>query len=199
MTSRQLRVLRGAAASGVATVLAAVSHTIGGATAPHPLLVLSLAALLTPAAALLVGRRPARHRIAITVVFAQVVFHGLFTLLGAPVIVDAAVVPVGHVHDLSMLLGVQQAAPDGGAAAAGIWMLTAHLIAAAATCALLWHGEHLLRSIAGWVRAVLRRAITIALRCPAAPALAVPAPSGSVFSAPCDHIRRRGPPVAHRG
>lgn len=199
MTSRQLRILRGAAASVVATVLAAVSHTVGGATAPHPLLVVSLVVLLTPAAALIVGRRPARHRIVATVLFAQLVFHGLFTLLGAPVIVDPAVVPVGHVHDLSALLADRPVAAGGGAATAGVWMLIAHVLAAAATCALLWHGEQLLQGIAGWVRAVLRRRIVIARRSPAAPASPVPAPADSAFSAPRTHLRRRGPPSPQHG
>lgn len=179
-------------------MLAAVSHTIGGAPAPHPLLVLSLLVLLTPPAALLVGRSPARHRIAATVLLAQLAFHGLFTVLGAPVIVEAAIVPVGHVHDLSALLIAQPLTAGGGAAIAGAGMLLAHVLAAAATCALLWHGEQLLREIACWVRAVLRRAVPVVLLPPPAPAGAVPAPAGSAFSAPRAQIRRRGPPLAHR-
>ena len=48
--------MRGAAASVIATLLAAVSHTIGGGQAPNPLLMLAVSVLLTPLAAVLVGR-----------------------------------------------------------------------------------------------------------------------------------------------
>ena len=45
MTSRQLRFLRAAAVSAIATLLAAVSHTLAGGAAPHPLLIAAVATL----------------------------------------------------------------------------------------------------------------------------------------------------------
>ncbi len=92
MTSRQLRLVRGAAASTAATIIAAVSHTIGGGAAPHPLLIVALSVFLTPVAALLVGRRANIIRLGAAVVLAQTVFHVLFAALGATVSIghDAA-------------------------------------------------------------------------------------------------------------
>ncbi|MGV2903535.1 hypothetical protein ACNPM4_17850, partial [Microbacterium sp. AGC62] len=71
MNARQLRLVRAAAVSSVATLLAALSHTFGGGAAPHPLLILAVATLLTPFSALLVGTRQSRGRVASAVFVAQ--------------------------------------------------------------------------------------------------------------------------------
>ena len=147
MTSRQLRLLRAAAATSAATILAAVSHTVGGGMPPHPLLVAALSILLVPLAALLIGRRLSATRTALTVLVAQLVFHVLFQVLAGS-LTDAA--PVGsHAHHVVTLGStVSAVAPDAP-------MLVSHLLAALATTMLLWHGERMLRSIAGWARARL--------------------------------------------
>lgn len=153
MTSRQLRLLRGAAASSIATITAAVSHTVGGGAPPHPLLVIALSVFLTPIAALLVGRAPRISRLASTVLVSQAVFHVLFVVLGATLTPGIAA-GGGHQHamTLSMLSpGPATVAPD-------LTMLVAHLVAGLFTIAMLWRGEQLLRAIARWVHAALRTA-----------------------------------------
>lgn len=152
MTSRQLRLLRAASASSVATLLAAASHTLAGGAAPHPLLVVAMATILVPAAAVLVGARPSRIRLALTVLVSQAAFHLVFQLLGSPV---AGAVAGGHGHDLDL----SSLGPVVASASTDAAMLAGHVLAAALTTALLWRGESIVRQIAGWVLALLRRAV----------------------------------------
>lgn len=192
MTLRQLRLVRAAAASSVATVLAAVSHTIGGGAAPHPLLVLAMAVLLIPVAAVLVGGRASRTRIALAVLVGQAAFHIVFALLGAPTTGSVAGASVtGHQHHIDLTtLG-----PAAAVAAPDALMLVAHLVAAVLTTALLCHGESLIHTIARWIVARLRaRSASVRLphrrRTPLSsltPNLINPALTVSVS--------RRGPPV----
>lgn len=157
MTSRQLRLLRGAAASSIATITAAVSHTVGGGTPPHPLLVLALSVFLTPVAAVLVGRMLHVGRLSAAVLVSQTVFHTLFAVLGATLTPGVAGAG-GHQH-----AGVLSAATlpalnsTLSAVAPDTAMLGAHLFAGILTVALLWRGEQLLRGIARWARTALRR------------------------------------------
>ena len=194
MTPRQLRLLRAASASTVATLLAAVSHTLGGGMAPHPLLVIALSAFLTPLAAVLIGPKQRRVRVATTVLVAQAVFHLAFLLLGTPRDTGFGV-GVGHSHhlDLSALGPIAPSvAPDAA-------MLAAHIVAAALTTLLVWHGERLLRGVARWVHAALRRAL------PVAPAEHKRPPAlHSTLRRISDTgisvvVLRRGPPVLSRG
>lgn len=189
MTPRQLRLVRAASASSAATVLAAVSHTVGGGPAPHPLLIVALSAFLVPLSAVLVGSRPHVARIALTVAVSQGAFHVLFQLLGAP---SGRVATAAHAHhgDATLLLDALPSHP-----AMAFAMTGAHAIAAAITTMLLWRGEDLLKTIARWVGALLR---------PALPAPAVsharpvplrsarhPLPHAGISAA----ISRRGPPM----
>lgn len=189
MTSRQLRLLRAASASAVATTLAAVSHTVAGGPAPHPLLVVAMASFLVPLAAVLLGGRASRFRVAATVAVSQTLFHTAFQALGAP---TGGTVVSGHQHHLDpSALGTVAASATAPDAA----MLLGHLVAAVLTTAALWHGESMVRAVAGWVEAYLRRAIS-PFR-PTHDPLALP-----VFSAPrpvahalSSSVSRRGPPA----
>ncbi len=186
MTSRQLRLVRGAAASTAATIIAAVSHTIGGGAAPHPLLIVALSVFLTPVAALLVGRRANIIRLGAAVVLAQTVFHVLFAALGATV--TPTIAGRGHQHVMALGPVGEAVAPDAG-------MLAAHVVAAIITVLLLARGESILRSIARWVRAVLGVHLpTIAHDWP------VPAPTAGslrvfVPGFLIGDVSRRGPPL----
>lgn len=189
MNSRQLRLVRAAAASTVATTLAAVSHTVAGGPAPHPLLVVAMACLLVPLAAVLIGPRVSRLRSASTVLVGQGLFHLTFQLLGAPTQSAAASAPA-HAHHVDLAaLG-----PAVIASAPSTVMLIAHVIAAIATVALLWHGESLVRLIANWVRAAALRiaapALPVRTRPRATPSLVVLLVDAALRAAPS----RRGPP-----
>lgn len=187
MTTRQLRLLRAASASSVATLLAGVSHTVAGGAAPHPLLLLAIAVLLLPIAALLIGVRASRVRVAATVVVSQSAFHVVFQLLGAP---TGTTVLSGHQHHLDLsVLG-----PVSSAAAPDAAMLLAHLAAAALTTAVLWHGEATVRAIAGWVQGRLRRAVSVLQARYERPALPVAPLPLLVSAALSSSVSRRGPP-----
>lgn len=193
MTTRQLRLVRAAAVSSVATLIAAVSHTLGGGSAPHPLLILAMSTLLTPLCALLVGVRPSRPRVAATVLFAQAAFHLLFQVLGSPT--GSAAVGAGHSHHVA--LDALGALPP--VAAADTTMLFAHIVAAAITTLLIWHGEALLRGIARWFQTLLLRAFLSAPaehRRPDSLRSLLVRPSDAAVSAA---VSRRGPPVLVRG
>lgn len=188
MTPRQLRLLRAASASTVATTLAAVSHTIAGGAAPHPLLVVAMASFLVPLAAVLLGARASRFRVAATVLVSQTLFHAVFQVLGAP---TGTAIVSGHQHHIDLgALGsaVSVPAPDSV-------MLVGHLVAAVLTTAALWHGESMVRVVAGWVEARLRRAIPVFRsphESPAPPIFAAPLLIGAALS---PSVSRRGPPL----
>lgn len=193
MTSRQLRLVRGAAASSVATIVAAVSHTIGGGAPPHPLLIAALAVFLAPVAALLIGRRLSLFRLSAVVVLSQSVFHVLFVALNATV--TPMVASAGHHHALT--LGPVGDTTAGAAQDAS--MLGAHAFAAILTIALLWRGETLLRAIARWVRAALRPRMPRAAVVWPVPASIARTARAFIPAVRAGDILRRGPPVISRG
>ncbi len=188
MTSRQLRLLRAATASGGATLVAAASHTTAGGAAPHPLLVVAVAILLVPLAALLIGARISRARTALTVLTSQGLFHLVFQLLGTP---TGTATPAGHQHHLDLAaLGpaVATAAPDSP-------MLVGHIVAAILTTALVCHGESSVRAVVGWVQARLRHAVAVfrpLSEHPVLPVFSIRAPDDDPLAA---SVSRRGPPV----
>lgn len=199
MTTRQLRLLRGAAVSSIATITAAVSHTLGGGAPPHPLLVLSLSILLTPLASLLVGRTLGFGRLSASVLLSQSVFHLLFVALGATLAPAASTgsatistgsvaINTGHQHALTLGALVSGAAPDAG-------MLGAHIIAALFTIAVLWRGERLLRAIARWVRTALRMRMPRLHGDWPVPASADAAPVRFSSTIRTSALSSRGPPV----
>ncbi|MCM3779174.1 hypothetical protein [Microbacterium hydrocarbonoxydans] len=188
MTTRQLRFLRAAAATSVATFLAAVSHTVAGGAAPHPLLIVAVAALLMPPAALLVGIRPSLTRLTATVLLSQAVFHSVFQALGAPT-ADAAV--LGHAHHLDLA----SLAPVAAVTAPDALMLVAHVVAAVLTTALLWRGESVVRRIVRWVHARLRLAVTTTPTIHRLPARPVADTPFAVSDASMLPLSRRGPPL----
>lgn len=155
MTPRQLRIVRGAAASVTATLLAAVSHTVGGGQAPDPLLMLAVSVLLAPLAAVVVGRTARLVGIAGAVTITQVLFHVLFAVTGD--IPRAGAVPGPHRHGALTPADLAVVMSPAHASSLDAPMLVAHLCAAVVTTVLLWRGELVLRAITRWVRAVLRR------------------------------------------
>ncbi|MFS0893429.1 hypothetical protein [Microbacterium sp. 179-I 3D3 NHS] len=202
MTSRQLRLMRAAAVSSVATLIAAVSHTLGGGAAPHPLLVVAVAILLLPACAVLVGPRRSRPRVAAAVVVGQAAFHLVFQALGSPTGSAAlgAGSPAGaaHAHHLD-LTALPAAALGAAAAAPGPAMIGAHVVAAALTTLLLWHGETIVRAVAGWFLARLHAAVACS---PAEHGRPVPLRSLVIATrdaAVSAAVSRRGPPLLLRG
>lgn len=196
MTTRQLRLLRAAAVSASATLIAAVSHTIGGGAAPHPLLILAVTVLFLAPTAVLLGLRRSRWRVAVAVLASQAAFHVLFQVLGAPTVdadLEGAVGPHLHHLDLSQLGGVAAMPPLDAA------MLLAHVGAAALTTLLVWHAERIVRAVAGWFRALVRRASPTGTSGHRRPASLRPLRSTPLDRAVAAAVSRRGPPVCARG
>lgn len=198
VNARQLRLVRAAAVSSIATLLAALSHTLGGGSAPHPLLILAVATLLTPLSALLVGARQSRGRVAATIVLGQAAFHLLFQALGSPTgttsVGATSLVGGGHSHVID-LAALGSASPVAGP---GVLMLFAHAVAAMLTIVLVWHGEAVVRVVTRWVEALLRQVAAVAppqhRRPPGLRSIAVPSFDAAVSAA----VPRRGPPALAR-
>lgn len=191
MTTRQLLAVRGSAASAVATLVAALSHSWAGGALPAPLLVVGMAALLVFPGMALMGARPRPLRIALTVPALQAMFHAAFTALGGPV--EGAHVVDGHHHADAW----QALVGHGTTSSIGVGMIAAHIAAAFVTVALLAYGERAVLAVlgwaSGWVRA--RAGLPTVLVVPPAPAPArctVPvllSRLGGLTAAP------RGPPL----
>lgn len=190
---------RGTASSVVTTMLAAISHTVGGGPAPAPTIVLGMIVLLIVPSALLLqapaprirGSAPVAlrrigglARIVLTTIVAQAAFHSAFSALGSPI--EGGPVVGGHHHAALPESVVAHAHP------AGPGMLASHAIAALVTIAILAYGESVIRRGADWIRRAARVAAPLA-PLPLFPRLLAPA-------------RRRiravdawGPPVGLRG
>lgn len=186
MTPRHVRTLRGAAATWVATIVAATSHTLAGGGAPAPLLVGVVGILAWPVGIALVGRRLSPGHVAAAVVASQVLFHVAFAIAAGA---DPAAA-TGHLHHLVL---------DGGGLGVALMpdapMLLAHAIAAAATFLGLYGGERMLRALGRGIRAVLRRA-EVAPHAPGAPIRRI---AHTLTTAPLrgvvlSDLSRRGPP-----
>lgn len=188
MTTRQRFAARGAAASAVATLVAAISHTAGGGAAPAALLVVAMAAILVFPAALLMGRSPGPVRIAVTTLVAQAAFHGAFDALGGPVAGGAI---AGHHH------GAVAIASGAGHAVGGEdpAMLVAHVVAAGVTFGILAYGDRAIARGAAWIRTAAL-ALLANPSAPCAPRLvAASAPRRAHAIRARRVLRVRGPPA----
>ncbi|RWZ52747.1 hypothetical protein ELQ90_02040 [Labedella phragmitis] len=152
------RVTRGAAAAGVSTFVALLSHVAGGGIVPAvegvavPL-VLSLA-LCTA----LAGRRLSLPRLMASVVVSQVLFHALF-VLGSPTGITATdgTTTAAHVHSIVL----DSTAAHGHTDGAGMWW--AHALAALVTIVALRRGERATAHLLGVTRIVVVRLATARL------------------------------------
>ncbi|WP_396642147.1 hypothetical protein [Microbacterium sp.] len=194
MRTRQLRALRGAAAAMLAVLFAAVSHTMGGGTAPGIVILLGVSALAWPVTTALVGRGLRPVGLASAVIVTQVALHAVFALTSSSG-TSAGALPqnlAAHQHG--------QVIMDAAGAFAQVVlptppMLAAHALAAVVSFLALFGGERMLRAIAAWTLRLLHRAAV------AAPGSAsVPRATFTVAPAPIARNtrgtpRRRGPPL----
>ncbi|MEJ1156350.1 MULTISPECIES: hypothetical protein [Microbacterium] len=194
MTARHYRALRGATAAWVATIIAATSHTLSGGGAPHPLLVVALAILLSPVAVAIAGRRLALWRMTATVLASQMVFHLAFAMTSGASASSGTVEAATSTHAHHVLgsfssAGVAGIFPDAA-------MLAGHLTAAIVTVAGLYFGGRMLRTLGRGVRSIFARAHALipldSLPCahPAARVL----PTLRAITLLSD-VSRRGPPA----
>lgn len=178
MQSRWARVGRGTVGAAVATMVAALSHTLAGGMPPSWFGVAVTFVLAASAGSVLAGRTVSWWRLTASVGLGQGLFHLLFAGMGSP---TQAV----HDHAATMVA----LAPHGGG------MVWAHVIAGALTIVALRYGEQAFWSLADALRFVTRR-VTLPAPAPYRPATverAVPVfrPLGIPRPLP-----RRGPPLA---
>ena len=194
MRTRQLRALRGASAAAIAVLFAAVSHTIGGGSAPSLGILFGVSAIAWPVTTALVGRRLRPAGLAAAVVVAQAALHTAFALTSsiggsAGAALDGVTV---HQHGHVVL--------DAAGSVAQIVlpsapMLAAHALAAIASFVLLFAGERMLRTVAAWTLRLIGRVTvttTASTSVPRASFAEAPAP---VIRIVRGVVRRRGPPL----
>lgn len=171
-SARSTRTLRGVVAAAFSTFVALFSHIVGGGMMPGVLGIVVPLVFSVFISVLLAGRRLSLFRLTLSVAASQYLFHTLFVLgtaqgvasssavgghavHGAPVVIDAAALPMSH--------GVL----------AGPEMWFAHGIAAVVTIATLHWAEALISTVSAVKEFVLRSWIPsfpIALALPMNPA-----------------------------
>lgn len=195
MSPRAARLLRGTLLGSVATVLAAVSHIVGGGHAPSGLALMLGLVFATFVGTVAVGRVAAGRpvgiwRTVIAVGIAQLSFHAGFSLLGT----GAAVSASGHRHHAVFAIAAD---PAGALAQGGSAMWLSHLGAAALTVLYLRHLERRVWAVLARLGGVLLRACGIRMPHPARRPLrlAVSREPGAASAVLRDAIARRGPPA----
>lgn len=201
MTTRWARFARGWGVAGFSVFVAALSHTLGGGSAPGSLAVVLSLAFGGILCIGLAGSRLSLWRVSFSVLASQLIFHGLFAMGGAGGGLSAAPTAPHH-QAVSVVLGVQASASVHNAGHGGT-MWFAHAVAAALTIAVLLRGEAAIRSLfasAGLVIRSLFEPLVVAVS-PASPRCA---PSTARVCTPRDlgvllgSMRHRGPPMGAR-
>lgn len=130
MHSRSHRLARGTAAAGIATLVAALSHTIGGGTFPSAALLAVAFVTSIGWCTAVVGRRFSWPRVSAAVIASQALFHGTFALMGSggSRVVAATSGHAGH-GGTTLTVVPGEAAHEHDAST----MLIAHVIAAVVT------------------------------------------------------------------
>ncbi|MET4158591.1 hypothetical protein [Agromyces sp. PvR057] len=206
MTSRWARVARGGVIAAFATFVAALSHTVGGGTAPGALAIALSFAFSTLLCIGVVGARLSLVRTIIAVAITQFALHTLYSVQGASgatgaVGTTAATTAGAHHHTAFELpLGAASASPF----SYDLSMLATHVAAIIVTVLAIRHGDAALRA------ASRAGALVVATVLPAMPALEVrplnaalaralarfaePRPVASLLH--LSVMRHRGPPQA---
>lgn len=214
MSTRWARFARGWVVALLSTLVAALSHTIGGGAAPAALAVVVSLAFAGMICVGLSGHTVSVLRLTLSVVLSQIIFHTLFSFGGAggALTTDAAAAAGLHGHAAApivtavlpaatVLVGADGAAHAGHAA----WpMWIAHLAAAAVTIIALRYGERAYRGLRATARLGIRAVVPLRaplsvpiaepalLRCPIEISAAPPRRDLDVFLVTRPH---RGPPV----
>lgn len=183
MDSRWARVARGTAAAAFATFVAAFSHWLAGGSAPSPFGVAVSLVVSIMVCTMLTGRALSTWRLTAAVGLSQLLFHGLFSGLATPVVVEHSMTamdaPMAHLH----------AEPT-------MWL--AHAAAALVTVLALRFGERGFWGAIGTARLFLARLLPVVV-----PVLHVPRPLVAVdrrfvprdLALLLSPMRHRGPPV----
>jgi hypothetical protein len=194
VSTRGARTLRGAAFACIATLVAAVAHTLGGGGAPSPLFCAVVAALALPFAVAFAGRTDAAWRTWAAVGVSQLLFHLAFAITGD---VGAASAAPEHAHMHAVV-----PLTSGAVAVAPVdpVMVLAHVLGAIVTALAVRRGETIVRAVIRWYRRALARASRFVARA-AEPRVLIAVlariPSGLPIA--LGAVTRRGPPQSFAG
>ena len=150
--TRAARTLRGVAGAVIATLFAAVSHSLAGGDMTF-LAILATSVLAMPLCVLLAGRIASVWRLLLAVGSAQFLYHWVFAGIGLGTRAPGEPAPLHAGH----LAAIQSFTPTASPETADAIMWAGHAIAALLTVALLHRGEHALVALLQ----VLRRSILL--------------------------------------
>ena len=188
MNTRWARVARGTAAAGFATFVAAFSHVAAGGSAPSLFGMAAALVISTMLCTVLTAAAPSLWRLTISVAGSQLLFHFLFSGLGAPVAVT---------HDMTAMTTI---APVHTHADSSMWL--AHLVAGVITLLALRYAERAVLALVRTAGLLLVRLFGIGLVAPRSVARRVPPVSSpdAVIALSVLHsaMRYRGPPLRLR-
>jgi hypothetical protein len=217
MSTRGARLVRGWAAAFAATAVAAASHVLAGGLIPHPSIVLFCLALSGMVSCALAGRSLSLPGTTGAVLASQGIFHVLFTVGGAGIPSAGAGAAAqeshaGHAahsaHAIPLnpdafahLAGTGQDAAGIAAGHSSALMWLGHLLAAAATVALIRNGEAALLRILAAMRLRITTILPLILPLPLGPripklSVLVPVAPLRNLGVPLLAMRHRGPPAA---
>lgn len=187
MTSRWARVARGHGAAGFATLIAALSHTVVGGSAPSAFALATTVMIGGAICTLLAGRSLTLWRLVLSVAASQALFHGLFSSLGTPLVAP-------HAHALELATDAGALHPHTGA----MWL--AHLAAGLLTIAMIRHAESTVRRLARATRLSFARVLALTAAAPSAIARPVLSTAhrpftGHASTTVLSGMRHRGPPA----
>lgn len=186
MDSRWARVARGLAAAAFATFVAAFSHVVAGGSAPGIFGIAASLVISSMLCTVLTARALSLWRLTASVALSQLLFHALFSGLGAPV------AATHHMDSMVMDAAATHSHPD-----AVMWL--AHTAAGVVTVITFRYAEAAFWGLADTARLLLARLLAIVVPAPAAPASPtvaverrfVPRDLALLLSS----MRHRGPPV----
>lgn len=167
---------RGAVAAAVATLVAALSHTIAGGAPPSWFGLVITFVLTASAGSVLAGRTVSWWRLTASVGLGQAMFHTLFAGMATPA-------PVAHDHTTAFMATPPH---DHG-------MVWAHVVAGVLTIVALRYGEQAFWSLAGALRFVTHAIDVPIIGLSSGPLQAPPAPRLRTLGIPLP-VPRRGPP-----
>lgn len=216
MDARGRRALRGSAAACFATFVALTSHVLGGGSLPTLTGLIVPLALSTLVCVLLAGRQLSLHRLSISVLASQALFHLLFSIFtptaSAPAPSNAvdrhAAMHAGHGastesmgtgHDVMGSMGSMGSGSAADHAHTSPAMLIAHLLAAVVTIAMFYWAERLPAKLCDFGRLIIRALLPIIAAISTVPepvrtitvVRSITAPSLGVLRSP---VLVRGPP-----
>ncbi len=150
MRARRIRVLRGLIAAATATLVAALSHTLSGESAPGVFALAAASVLAVFVCILFAGRSLSPLRLGASVVLSQLGYHLLFALAPA----TSGTVTTGGHHSGMVLLTTDAATHVHASAGPAMWF--GHAVAAVVTIGALLHGERVLLALVDTLRLGIR-------------------------------------------